>query len=522
MRVPATSHRCFPSDEVEVVLSTTEETTSRIMFPGQVTEITLAAVEPAWPQVTDASDTGYFYRTRERTRRNDWLKTSTNRENGISETITEPVVEFEFQPKVSLAVSLLDVYQGETGDPLDVVTPCASNTFTAVDKDLAKNDGYEPMVLEDADEMPSYAIKKASQVTAEVQVSQQVANPGTDNEPKECTWVQLDDLTNPDTPVPLTPKVSHTNNLGFSLEDMAALELDPASAEYKEFSRAVSKTMNLPMEELQGMSTCSVAGEGSATCLNTVTYTNRVAYTDAFEADGRCLSFNPDKMIDAVSSGYGPITDVSKCTEQWAERAAAEQSVYRAWHTIEFDALTAIEEGMWGLLELTEAYREHEKRDTPLVGGLDFDAHVLVASSKPWGELSTAQKEAATQLRFTPDTWGRSWALLERIFHDDTSLIAFDSLTAAEQRAVTLLGYGQESWDGTAETIATTTTMPTAKVNASRCTLRPPARSTTPPPEEISILGVIYGVLLWADMNAATPPGSRGRSALCAGDDHAR
>ena len=52
------------------------------------------------------------------------------------------------------------------------------------------------------------------------------------------------------------------------------------------------------------------------------------------------------------------------------------------------------------------------------------------------------------------------------------------------------------------------------KVNVSCCTLRP---RTTPSPEENSILGVIYGVLLWADMNAATPPGSRGRSALCAG-----
>ena len=47
------------------------------------------------------------------------------------------------------------------------------------------------------------------------------------------------------------------------------------------------------------------------------------------------------------------------------------------------------------------------------------------------------------------------------------------------------------------------------------CTLRP---RTTPPPEGKSILGVICGVLLWADMNAATPPGSRGRSALCAGE----
>ena len=31
---------------------------------------------------------------------------------------------------------------------------------------------------------------------------------------------------------------------------------------------------------------------------------------------------------------------------------------------------------------------------------------------------------------------------------------------------------------------------------------------TTPFPEEKSILGVIYGVLRWADMNAATPLGA--------------
>ena len=43
------------------------------------------------------------------------------------------------------------------------------------------------------------------------------------------------------------------------------------------------------------------------------------------------------------------------------------------------------------------------------------------------------------------------------------------------------------------------------------CTPRP---RTTPSPEENSILGVMYGVWLWADMNAATPLGSPGRSDL--------
>ena len=45
------------------------------------------------------------------------------------------------------------------------------------------------------------------------------------------------------------------------------------------------------------------------------------------------------------------------------------------------------------------------------------------------------------------------------------------------------------------------------KATLSCCLLFP---RTTPFPEEKSIPGVIYGVLLWADMNAATPLGARG------------
>ena len=49
------------------------------------------------------------------------------------------------------------------------------------------------------------------------------------------------------------------------------------------------------------------------------------------------------------------------------------------------------------------------------------------------------------------------------------------------------------------------------KVTSSCCTLRP---NTTPFPEGKPIPGVIYGGLLWADMNAATPLGAWGRSMM--------
>ena len=44
--------------------------------------------------------------------------------------------------------------------------------------------------------------------------------------------------------------------------------------------------------------------------------------------------------------------------------------------------------------------------------------------------------------------------------------------------------------------------------------LLPPAPPYYPFPRVKSILGVIYGVLLWADMNTATPLGARGRSVI--------
>ena len=51
--------------------------------------------------------------------------------------------------------------------------------------------------------------------------------------------------------------------------------------------------------------------------------------------------------------------------------------------------------------------------------------------------------------------------------------------------------------------------------------LLPPLRPrTTPFPEEKSIPGVICGVLLWADMNAATPLGAWGCSGIGSAHSH--
>ena len=75
-----------------------------------------------------------------------------------------------------------------------------------------------------------------------------------------------------------------------------------------------------------------------------------------------------------------------------------------------------------------------------------------------------------------------------------------------------LLRSWKRRWTPRSPWTSSTTRSPHA--NACCYTLRP---RTTPLPEETSIPWVIHGALLRADVNAATPSGSRGRSVLCAG-----
>lgn len=107
VKIPLIAHTCAPSYEMEVVIPTTGQTRTRVMLPGQLMDITLVAVEPAWPEITDKSDTGYFHRLRNRTRFEDLLHVSENRA-ATTETGTyqEPILEFEYHPPPKLDIEM--------------------------------------------------------------------------------------------------------------------------------------------------------------------------------------------------------------------------------------------------------------------------------------------------------------------------------------------------------------------------------------------------------------------------------
>lgn len=108
-RIPLSLHECsYPEMEVEVPVGLV--THARVLLPGFPTDIALEALQPPWPQVTDAGVVGYFHRLRTRVRRHDLLKVSSQRlqTRGVKggPAFVDPIEEFEFHPHAHLELGM--------------------------------------------------------------------------------------------------------------------------------------------------------------------------------------------------------------------------------------------------------------------------------------------------------------------------------------------------------------------------------------------------------------------------------
>jgi len=82
---------------------------------------------------------------------------------------------------------------------------------------------------------------------------------------------------------------------------------------------------------------------------------------------------------------------------------------------------------------------------------LSFTTHVLVKSAPAWADLpGPDERAAAVLLGFTPELWGRQWALLERIFHGNVGIMSWEDVAdvASERAALEVFGWNQSYWNG--------------------------------------------------------------------------
>lgn len=328
---------------------------------------------------------------------------------------------------------------------------------------------------------------------------------------RKCDWVEF----NPDLATGITGDeryhVMHTNKLGLANEDLiqhqACAENDK-TAECKEFQKTILETLHISdlaaiMPELQR---CSVEGAdtdiGPEHCNIPLVRSDGAEFTDKFEGDHLCESANMNRAragtltlrgldhsratlegTDSSSvSGYHlvlPGDDPESrraCKQLWdvlAQREAAGGGVaaaianppYQAWHTMAWGTLTDTEKGYWTAVGADVA---HNYSLAATGDWNTFSKAVYVAASQPWScptdpavddctALGDDAKNALTKLQFTEETWGRQWALLERIFFKSTGWVgmSWDELMPTERQAMQALGWSDtgmadnRTWDGT-------------------------------------------------------------------------
>ena len=461
VRAPASEYLCESNgDAVDVAVNVNAPTFGRVLLPGHVLDITLEDLAPAWPEVTDASDVGYFYRVRTRTRRRDYLTTSEERakpsesDSGTAAPPVTPVEEYEYHPKPSLTVVFSPEDGTDRGAVDDAVGTCGE--VTATDKDLESGRSLVGAA------MPRWVIKKGTVVSAQVAVTEKLTDGrgGPLVEPA-CSWVEFD--------ASRLVHVRHTNRLGLSHEDLAAWEMDKTTAEYKEFKNIVDKTLpNLGQGAANMLQTCSVEGADPNDCddaAHTISDSDLLDYRDAFGddvtcavpsttppstrpycgayadpeacagfAEAQCHDLTDARVLtslaerlregcrvlcrqclqEVVLPGYGPAPwdvdaeQATPCADAWADLATPGKQAgvhsYQAWHSRPYSSLNGVEKGLWTAVgvAVSSAY-------AGFGGGsyADFSRQVYMDASSPWDTLVQQQKEALVALEFTPETWGQ-------------------------------------------------------------------------------------------------------------------
>ena len=466
---------------VRIALPTGPHATSaRVRVPAHLLDVTLLAVEPPMPAATADDDTGYFYRVRNRTQRVYHFATAASSQPAASITeeaenlqvAEEPTIEFEYHPRPSLSITMKGS-SGNGNSAADANSPplqrlgCAQ--AEAIDGRLALVDGYEPLPLATA---PGWQTSAGSRVRVEIAITERLpgrsgggpaeatlAQKEDDSGVRVCDWVEHASQPN-------GVLVTHRSQLGLSDHDVEIVKEGSESARFAAFQQDIQDSFGEHAVNFTELGRCRRAGD--AECSNFVRHDVQHSYTDLFGSDHTCTTPESAAAI-ARPANYEPVraagprpssqqfpssavpTDASpwylpsdECTAQWRKLGEHPRSQYRAWHQLPFDSLRETEKALWRDLGLEEPYIHGTGSDWQ-----HFTRSVLVAAAPPWKYLLPSQKNAAHGLYFTASTWGRGWAFLARIHHDDAHLISWgpDHLVPAEADALRVLGWDSHAWN---------------------------------------------------------------------------
>ena len=186
------------------------------------------------------------------------------------------------------------------------------------------------------------------------------------------------------------------------------------------------------------LSECRLDG----TCFQEAEFDTYEEYTTKFGADDQCIVASDGD----IAAGYSLASAGDTCANAFAGlRSGAYDAVVlagvaRSWHSVPFSSLDDYEQGLWSTLQLGSKYAAFSGT-TWLAFAKDVLAH-----APAWLLLSDQHKVAAAGLGFSAESWGLQWAIIERIFHNDNTLLAWGDFAGADLAAIESLGWDARNW----------------------------------------------------------------------------
>lgn len=430
-------------------MPTDARTDAKIVVPAHAYDISFVGVSPSYSAVTDASDHGYLFRMRQRTQRIDLTEpaespsetekkaeTDAGNNKQVSSKEAEHSLIFEYR-----AAPTLDFHSNssEVGD-VSLASPTCKHFAVS-------EEGSDSTSIDIAD-APQWRLQSGSLIAVKVTASEMLRNDQGD-ELGMCTHVHGD--------------IHLHTRLGLTTEEAGNLDMDSETLEHKEVKKLLDKSMGVTNEaEIEEMRTCIGVEDDpdhpNRNCnlpiqlSETTTIRN---FRDSYRCEGK------------DSAGFTPLGESAKadakerlemCRQAWKPLLAGTQ--YRVWASLAWDetqgdelglsCLSKFERAAWSAVGVT---RDHWTADWSTY--TEFSTAVMTVVPA-WADLSLdATKMLEEALHFTEETWGRLWALRDRVIpklqrdakEEPSSSLSWNELSIHEVEHLQTLGWVNETWD---------------------------------------------------------------------------
>jgi hypothetical protein len=428
-------------DPVQYSLDTRRSTNAEVVVPAHPYDVTFASVTPSYSAVTEADQHGWFFRMGTCTRSIDLTEPPAEASQKSTRSPPPPgavaarsapehTVIFEYRPKPTISISITSDSEGDS-----LMNPsCLGFRLKDIEESAE--------LTSPAPHAPLWSLPAGSDQNVSISVTEILKN-----DLGGCTEVEGD--------------VHLRSRIGLSAEEASDFDLDAKFnyIEHKNLKHVLDRSIEVTDDHhIERMCNCMsdrpVPKRDTRYCSLPLQLTPYRKVRNSLD-DYRCVNKNHPEYAPVGNNQGSPADLQAACEADWRPYVGAQFSKYRNWLLFAWDhdqsditglpSLSTQERAAWGTVGVT--------KDVWAANWINWQgfAGTVLKVVPTWVDLNVSKSTAVRDtLYFSEETWGRMWALRQRLAGGAVAL-RWAELTANEQGSLRTLGWSEETYDGEAD-----------------------------------------------------------------------